>query len=670
MARTAVAGSVCDPKKLNVAIIRQKALIEQEINVARHELPTYMNDKIRDGGMVEPHDNGDTLVSKVGVAGIRGYNRLDNRMGPLVDGSMEGLPACSQQTVRMGTQVVDVDPNACEGVELVDFANGYYFRGCEDHELKLATRMRCKEQLAKEERRFVKQILEEERKNFVQTGILSADHHLINLVIANGEANAVVRKRSTELVPKLTKGGWPGAPEAHVSIPWLQEYRKEIIRRKITNGHLTTGDGYILEVEMTRDAWQICKLYDLLQRSGPGGYFANLGDNVRLNIDRTQEMVFGSESKMKGRRFETWDEQIRVVFVDQPIRGYLKPAGCAADGSPVHDFVRIMPVINVPADEGGEPIDGPCVDPQSNHPVGGLIPIANPDYDSSIVSCPEGNFSVLELIPHVDSMSFVQHGLAAGIGPEGVRQSGVHFEVDLLQGDALSSKDCPNFFNGYYQYAMRHRMRFCNKFPEYSGFILHQRQFMPGYDITSDSFDLKPRVYGQEGVASIDMEALVKGDIQSCADASCAPQAPACTVADNITKLNPSGVIPVAYFGEDLVVYIPVCRDENCADFANADVDYEFADGTALSGTHFQPIDENGAAIPLTGTLSWAQGESGCKYVCVKITGALPDTVTAGGCCDDEIVQNLAEFTFKLLSATGTTLDTCVENTYQIQNYS
>ena len=95
----------------------------------------------------------------------------------------------------------EVDPNACEGVCIVDFAQGFGFEGSKDYELKLGTPTRCIEELARMERRFVKEFLMQEKDSFVDTAFESFDHQLTRLVIENGGANASVKSISVQPLP-------------------------------------------------------------------------------------------------------------------------------------------------------------------------------------------------------------------------------------------------------------------------------------------------------------------------------------------------------------------------------------------------------------------------------------------------------------------------------------
>jgi hypothetical protein len=661
--QTTTAG--CDSKRINVHVLKQTPLIKKMLNQEELTLPTYFNDKIPVVGTTEPYERDETYIMKFGVAGQTSFDQLNTQGQPRRESSMPGHDACSSGCpVRMASTVVDVDPNACEGVKIVDMANGGYFQGYSDWELKLATKQRCVEQLVNEPHDIVRQILNHERRNFVQTAINSTDDHLFRMVVENGEANAVVKTIAHSEIPRLTSGGWEGEPDGHITIPWLERYSQAVMLRMKANAHLKRGQMYVCEFTLTHKAWQIAKLLDKLSRSSENGVFKGLGGNIEMDFESIKmDVRYIEKGKLAGRKFESYEGKFRIIFDEEPIRGYMKPEGVTDGGQVIYNFIRVLPLINVPAKDAE---NGNFL---SHHDPEGLVPEANPDYYSTHVNC-GGSYRLLEAIPHINSMSFKRKMLMSGPGPNGKTKVGIAWDVKMLQGDALSSKDCPDYFDGYYQYAARYRMRWINERPEYSGIILHRVAFLKSYDATDDILCIdRPRVYGKEGKINATKQ-----------NQDCFPEDEGCPCGDEDAPCDPAftsvcldtygAPVDLNYLGagHSNLYYFKVCLKGKCSG-NTVSVDYEFDDDTAIIGTHYEVVDENGDANVLpTGNIEWATDEEGdvCKTICVRLIGALPDLSQNG-----ELEKNRARFTFKLSNASNATLDiNCSEANYDIVNYS
>lgn len=644
----------CSLHEVNAAIFDQRPLVEYEINERLENRRRYMIRKIPQGKMVDPHDDGRTLIMGRGFQAPVGYRSYDDPYAPDCDpvlraGYQTGQSGCGGcATAKIGTMVNQTENNACDGVCVVDFAQGYRYRGSNDFVLKLATPERCVETLAKKERRFVAQYLEQEAESFGETAFESYDFFLTNLAIERGGANSVVRGFILG-EPVLTDGGWdpgndpddPVTGVKHVSIYFLERYREQIVERLRQFGKGEDAENYVMDVEMTREAWKACLLAEMLQRTSEGGIFKGLGGNIRLD-----EKIFDKADNLAGRRYDTWNSIIRVVFNDEPIRGFLKPTGQTPAGDKTYDFVRVFHLMNVPDEEAG------------------VRAVSNPDYRRNTVRCEGFEYSLFELIPHIHPDSFKRHGLTQGIGPRGVHPGGTNFEIQLLTGEMLSSSDCPNWGNKKYRYYAEHKMRWRDIYPELSGFILHRRHILPGYDV-----DINDRpLFVTEGVARAVPQVCDNCDEEKC-HPECPPQ-PDCTEADNITALSPCGTVLTGYYGEPNIIRLTVCRGDKCPGAA-ASVSYDIANGTAINGTHYIPIDSDGNAAPMSGTIEWAANECGCKDISIRIIGALPDTPAPapGPCCEPTYpTKNDAIFTVTLVASTGTTLDDCTTVAVSIRN--
>ena len=81
----------CPIGDVQAAIFDQKPLIEFEVNEKLENRPRYMLAKIKDGGEVDPHDDGTTLIMGKGFqapVGYRDYN--DPKPDQANQGGVEG----------------------------------------------------------------------------------------------------------------------------------------------------------------------------------------------------------------------------------------------------------------------------------------------------------------------------------------------------------------------------------------------------------------------------------------------------------------------------------------------------------------------------------------------------------------------------------------------------
>lgn len=655
MANNSSTGSTsCSPHAVNAAIWGQRPLISTLIRERMVKQNKYMFSKVKEGSTVDPHDNSDTVILNQGLAESVGYSSYEDPFpdtcdGPsLRTGELPGQTGCNDQcgAVQMQTQVNNTPDNACDpGVQIIDYAQGFEFRGYEDARVQIATKERCIETLARNERKHVAEYIEKEAEFLAETAYLSFDRKLTDLVVKNGGANSVVRSY-TFGEPVLTTGGWsPGADPndttntnagvKHVTIYYLERYREQIIER-LKAATVPNAENYVLEIEMTREAWKFCLCTESLTRTGDGGIVNGLGEQIRLHAKLEEKMM--EKGSMTGRSFDSWQGKIRVIFNDEPIRGFLRGTGQTAGGEPTYNFIRVLQYINEPSPDGA-----------------GLKTIPNQDYRRNTVTCEGQSYPLLELIPHIHSDSFTRHNLAQGIGPKGVNPLGANFQIQLLGAEYLSDKDCPNFGDKKYRYYIEHKFRFKNTRSEFSGFIMHRRFILPGYDADIINQELTVKT----DVANATTRDCEVGEVEKCND-ECPDDVCVGDGSDNTLELIPCGDVAVSYCGEDKLLRIAVERSGDCADLAAA-VIFEVTDGTALSGTHYTVLDDDGNVAPLSDELSWGAGEFGTKYICFNIIGAIandPDTQDA--CCNDvDGASNPATFTVNISTPTGAVLSGC-----------
>jgi hypothetical protein len=647
----------CSEYEVNAAIFSQKPLIAHQIKERLQQQRRYMMRRIKEGERLDPHDDSRTLILSKGLPSTVGYGSYadpypDTCDGPdLKEGYQPGQDSCNNGcgSVQIKTLVNETERNACDGVCIVDYSQGFRYKGFEDAVIKIATPERCIETLAKRERKHVLDYIEQEAEYLSETAFLSFDRKLVELGISHGGANSVVRSHIYG-EPVLTEGGWSPGPNPndatlgvkHASLYWLCRYREQIIERMLS-ASVPNAEDYVLEIEVTREAWKFMLIAESLNRTSDGGMLQGLGEQIRLNAD-FNESIYGKNDALYGRKFDTWYGKIRAVFSDNPIRGFLRPNGAT------FDFIRVYHSINVPDEAAG------------------VRTIPNPDYRRNQVTCDGIEYPLFELIPHVHADSFMRHNLTQGPSPSGVTPIGTNFEIQLLKDGDLSSKDCPNWGNKKYRYYLEHKFRFRDIRNEYSGFILHRRQIMPGYDINVDDRAL---VLREEAITAI------HPGCDDCDEELCNPECElldVCLPGDNITRLSPCGPVKTSFYGTPRIVAFDICREEECADCDNciASVAYTFAAGTALAGVHYVVVDENNVPAPASGTVTWVDGDWGCRKVYARIVGALADTQpvpSAIPCCDDEeAIKNDAVFTLTISAPSDTTLAACKTTTVSIRN--
>ncbi len=650
----------CSEHQVSAAIFGQRPLIGTLIKEKLVKQRKFMMRRIPEGEAVDPHDDSRTVRLNQGLAEAVGYSGYadpfpDTCDGPqLKTGELPGQTGCNDTcgSVQMETMVNETEAGACDpGVRIIDYAQGFEFTGSEDARVQIATKERCIETLAKRERKHVMDYIEKEADFLAETAFLSYDRRLVDLAVKHGGANSVVRSH-LEGEPVLTSQGWnPGVTPndadtgvKHVTIYWLERYREQIIER-LESATVSDAENYVLEIEMTREAWKFALVAESLTRTGDGGMIKGLGEQIRV-MAKLNEETFSSKDALSGRKFDTWDGKIRVVFNDKPIRGFLKATGTTTGSVPTYNFIRVNDYMNVPAEEAG------------------IKTVTNPDYRRNTVNCDGQSYPLFELIPHIHKDSFSRHNLTQGIGPKGVNPLSANFEIQLLKDEYLSDSGCPNFGNKKYRYYLEHKFRWKNDRTEFSGFIMHRRFIMPGYD--ADIFNQELVVNTAQATATTkDCDA---GPLEKC-NPDCPEEVCATDGSDNVTTLEPCGAVDTSFYGETKLLRVAVCRDSACATDA-AKVGYDVADGTGLKGTHYEIIDSDGNVAPASGSVTWDAGESGCKYICFNILAALPDDPdTESDCCETiEGKKNPATFDIKLSGSAGTTLGDCTELKVSINN--
>lgn len=584
----------CNQDKIMSAI---RDIADRITDVTHEDIATsnkYVLGKIPDGGVVERHSKQDAIIYGNSKQAPVKYRQLDTAVKPMTAGQMKARELNGFSGI-FDTEVNDLPDNACHGFTTIDFAQGFRERSAEDFGIDLDTPVKCVRELETYEKKYVRGYLEGFENSFRTYGYENFDANLMNLVIEYGEANASV---TTANSLSLSSNGWTAPPTNRISIDFLENYRRHIMRTLKGRG-IRVADDWKLEVEMPREDWRDAVLADQVNRYGSitGAVF---------NMDFYKNVEDGI---MKGRSFGEWGN-IRAYFNDEPIRGFFKQKG---DGT--YSFVRVYPTLNVVGEDGG------------------VYQEANFQYDYDSITVDGVVYPMITLIPHIHPMSFKRWGLAKPLKTAGGDNLGVNWDVKVIDGPYI---DC-NERNDKFKLIGSHEFRFLAKYPEFSGFIAYRHGIRAGY-----VNPVTPRQIILNGTATAGPEEFRLQEIDACTASECAQ----CDqVVDNetlqcvdpedadaaILALSPSGAITaVGNASATRSLRLAVTRAGGLGGAAS--VNYATANGTATAGSDY---------VAASGTLNWAAGETDPKYIDVTISANPGDGET---------------FTVTISSPTGATI--------------
>lgn len=468
------------------------------------EKPRYFIQKVSDISATDSYENDSIVRNYAATTCPVEYKDISHEQAcdPLSNMREDGMTAkgeCGESCVQIASLVNDRHlKEACEGVCIVDNpATGFKITDYRDYELKLATETFCINDLTNYKRADIERILKLQIENFRRVGNESFDYNLYQNVFVNGGAHMVAR--AGEVFPALSKGGFAGVPDTTLTIDKVEKYRRRIIEQ-LANWHPDYCDGmdFVLDLEIDRDTFEQMLIAEHLVRTEKSGMIPNLGSQSRTD----GEMVYEIGEKLAGRSFYLWQGKIRFIFTDDPIRGYIKQVDETASGDPIYEFVRIHKHINVSVDGGV-----------------GIKQAYNPDYEATHVRCGGQFYPLVELACHIHEDSFRRRALNTPPHPSQGNPHPYNFQVKFLDGGHLSDKDCINYFDDKYAYAMRHKYRFINKFPEFSGFIAYLKQWKPSYDIAPTGEVIFGKSVLEEG--TVGPEALESCNEKTCAIGDC-----------------------------------------------------------------------------------------------------------------------------------------------------
>lgn len=551
-------------KRLRQDKDRIEDVVFDEIQKSNH----FVMAQIPDAGVVDYNDNNDTIEYTNAGQAHRAYRERTPTIGNS-GGQMPGRD-CNGRTGLFDTQVDDVDPNACSGTCEFRFGQGFKIYTTKDYELPMSTPEVCAREYIESGPKHVAGYFRGLFKEFKSFGMDNYEANLMNLVIANGGANASV------LHPNyfnVTQGGFEAPPEHPISIHFLRDYRRYQIREE----GLTDDD--MLEIEMPEEDWITAVLFDQKETLGDA---ANVTINTQLFDD--------AKGRLFKRKFHEY-AGIRCIFNEMPVRGYFKPAG-SSGGEQFYDFVRVYHWKNEANEQGG-------LSKEPNH-----------DYDRTCVVCDGVTYDMVTLAFVINKKSFKRYGLGAAKKYAGAPASSQNFTMEVRDGSWI---DC-NDFNDKFKLVARHSFRFKCEKTELSGAIAYRHNRPAGYVIplTTEKDVIVPK-----GFASA--EEFEKCEAGTCDKSNCECEGQVvdsngnCVAGGTPTtvELEPCATANVYYLGEDIDLELEVARKGGSN--GSGSVNYTVTDGTAANGSEF---------VVANGTINWAEGEIGSKAIAILIQGA------------------------------------------------
>lgn len=599
----------CNPDKIVSAF---RDIAEVITDITHEDIATsdrYVLGKIPDGGVVERHSNQSAIIYGTARQAAVAYRQLDTAVKPLTDGQMNGRTTSGYNGL-FDTDINNLPDNACHGATTIDFAQGFRERNAVNFGIDLDTPVKCVRDLENLEKRYVRGYLEGFERDFRRFGYDNFDDNLKNLVIEYGEANASVTAANSFSV---TTNGWAGVPLYRISIHFLEDYRRYIIRTMKGRG-IKVPEDWKLEVEMPREDWRDAVLADQIARYG----------SITGNQFKSEYYKNPEDGIMKGREYGEWGN-IRAYFNEEPVRGFFKPKG---DGT--NSFVRVYPENNVVAEDGG------------------IVLAANYEYDLDTIVVDGVSYPMVTLIPHIHPKSFKRWGLAKPLKTAGGENLGVNWDVKVVDGAFI---DC-NEANDKFKLFGRHEFRLLAKYPEFSGYIAYRHGLRVGY-VNS----VTPRNYVPGGDVNAGPEVFRQQEIDSCTAAECEQCDQVVNGLDlqcvdpedataSVLALTPSGAVTVPTTAADpATVTLYVTRVGGLGNVTT--VTYATANGTGASGDDYTAT---------SGTLTWEVGDNTPKAISVPILATADDgqtftvTISSPTNATIEASNNVATITLDVLA--------------------
>lgn len=602
----------CSPDKIKSALHEEAEIVTDIVREKIVKSDRMALRMIPDGGVVERHDNNDTIIYGEGRQASRAYKTLDHSVKALVSGEMRGRKENGSSGL-FTADINDISDNACHGQCEIDFAQGYRRRGTVDYGLDVTTPIKCARELDRLGKEHIRGYFTGFKNQFSMWGLDNFSDNLLNLVIQNSESNASVLGANQF---NVTTGGWQAPPVYRISIHFLQDY-KDHIKAEMKGRGMEAGENWKLTVEMPLDDWMDAVKADQIARNPTGTSY-------------NTEVFKDEEGPMRGRQFSDYGG-IRCYFTDEPIRGYFVQTAIAS-GNPVYNFVRVYPWLNKQDEEGG------------------IVTGVNHQYRQDQITVDGVTYDMCTLLPHIDPRSFKRYGLMKPLKPMGGANEGVNYQVKVIDGAHLACND----YDDKFKLVARHEFRFKSIYPEFSGFIAYRHGRRQGYAIA-----VTPRNYeaGPDTPANVERFDACHDDT-GCTTAECAQCGkvpgddkecvePSSTSA--VLNLEPCGAIDAIFLGDAFNIVLRVTRTGDTSSAAS--VAYATANGTATAGADYTAT---------SGTLTWEAGDDAPKEITVPVLAGFAEAVS--GTPDT--------FTVTISSPVGDTLGTCQVATVSVSDLS
>ena len=602
----------CNPDKIKSALFEEADIVTDIVREKIVKSDRMALRMIPDGGVVERHDNNDTIIYGEARQASRAYQTLDHSVKALVSGEMRGRKENGASGL-FTTDINDIADNACHGQCEIDFAQGFRRRGTVDYGLDVTTPVKCARELDRLGKDHIRGYFTGFKNQFSMWGLDNFSDNLLNLVIQNSESNASVLGANQF---NVTTGGWQAPPTKRISIHFLQDY-KDHIKAEMKGRGMEAGENYKLEVEMPMDDWIDAVKADQIARNPTGTAY-------------NTEVFKDDEGPMRGRQFSDYGG-IRCYFTDEPIRGYFVQTAIAS-GNPVYNFVRVYPWLNKQDEEGG------------------IVTGVNHQYRQDQITVDGVTYDMCTLLPHIDPRSFKRYGLMKPLKPMGGANEGVNYQVKVIDGAHLGCND----FDDKFKLVARHEFRFKSIYPEFSGFIAYRHGRRQGYAIA-----VTPRNYeaGPDTPANVERFDACHDDT-GCQTAECAQcgKVPgdegACVEPSStsaVLNLEPCGAIDAIFLGDAFNIVLRVTRTGDTSSAAS--VAYATANGTATAGSDYTAT---------SGTLTWEAGDDAPKEITVPVLATFAEAVA----------DTPDTFTVTISAPVGDTLGTCTVATVSVSDLS
>ena len=354
------------------------------------------------------------------------------------------------------------------------------------------------------------------------------------------------------------------------------------------------------------------KVEDLMQAQGwhKGANTVTINGRVAIQVRMSREAIewaIGQRKKELGLTLDsrvyvddgTWGktvvyEGIQFIEAMLPTRGYLRLV--SAD---VYEFVEIDPTNVVAAAS-----EGFWTEP-------------NEDYYNSYITVDGDRHRVLEVahIIHPTAMERQSLGAIPSV-PGKTFTRNFDFTVESIPDWELADRGC-NKDQFWFGYRMLHAYAVLPKNPELMTAVLFLAP-TNRYEITDPWTDL-----GTAVLQNVNVAALNNPRDTSClpctADSQAPDPDPTNPTCASLFPANGVGVmrlVSIAYAVDDSAGSITIGIERVGGDEGAASADYTTAAGTALAGTNYTTT---------AGTMSWADGVSGTKYVTIPILAAAGD---------------------------------------------